>query len=599
MRRILVIDDEESIRFTFNSFLRKEGYEVVTAKDYDSAIQSISGGAPDLIFADIILGGHTGVDVLREVKNRGLGCPVIMITGEPNVETAAKSVRLGAFDYISKPIHKETLLRAANIALHHKALVDEKNQIEAEKEKYRYNLEAIFKSVQDAIVTVDTEMQIIEANEATKTICGVAHTELVGKRFDSVMTRCDKSCHKALKETLKTKNAVMDYGIECTHQNRPRQVVALITSPLMNRDNKFMGAVLVVRDVTRLADLEEELRVNELRKIFYKHTATTLADLGQELRERYRFHDLIGKSKKMQEIYKLLKDLADMETAVLITGESGTGKELVADALHHGGIRAGRPLVKVNCSALAENLLESELFGHVKGAFTDAIKDKTGRFQMANGGTILLDEIGDISPGIQLKLLRVLQEKEFEQVGDSTPVKVDVRVVATTHQDLREKVGLGEFRQDLYYRLKVIEIPLPPLRERREDIPLLVNHFCNLFNKRDNKNIVGISDEALNIFMRYPWQGNVRELEHAFEHAFVLCHGPTITVDHLPAEMINDTKDHGPPLKKIPARGRDAIVEALEKTGWNKSKAARLLGVSRQTLYRKIQDLEITRNGEA
>ena len=574
MHRILVIDDEESIRFTFKSFLGKKGYDVVTAKDYDSAIESISGGAPDLIFADIILGGHTGIDVLREVKNRGLGCPVIMITGEPNVETAAKSVRLGAFDYISKPIHKETLLRAAKMALHHKALVDEKDQIEAEKEKYRYNLEAIFKSVQDAIVTVDTEMQIIEANEATTTICSVGPRKLVGKRFDSVMTRCDKSCHKALEETLKTKNAVREYGIECKHQKRPRQVVALNSSPLMNRDNEFMGAVLVVRDVTRLADLERELK------------------------ERHKFQNLIGKSKNMQEIYRLLEDLADTETTVLITGESGTGKELVAEALHYGGIRSDKTLVKVNCSALAENLLESELFGHVKGAFTDAIKDKTGRFQMANGGTILLDEIGDVSPRIQLKLLRVLEDRGFERVGDSTPVKVDVRVIATTNQDLMGKVGLGEFRQDLYYRLKVIEVPLPPLRERREDLPLLVDHFCNLFNKRDNKNIVGISNQVRNIFMRYPWQGNVRELEHAIEHAFIVCHGSKITVDHLPAEIKSDTKDHGPPLKKIPARGRDAIVEALEKTGWNKSKAARLLGVSRQTLYRKIQDLEITGNAQ-
>jgi PAS domain S-box-containing protein len=476
---------------------------------------------------------------------------------------------LGAFDYISKPMHKETLIRAARMALHHKALVDEKDQIEDEKEKYRYNLEAIFKSVQDAIVTVDTDMQVIEANEATETICGHAARELVGKRFDSVMTRCDKTCHKALEETLKKKSAVREDGIECKHQDRPRQVVALNGSPLMNRDNKFVGAVLVVRDVTRLADLERELK------------------------ERYNFQNLVGKSKKMQEIYRLLEDLADTETTVLITGESGTGKELVAEALHYGGIHSANPLVKVNCSALAESLLESELFGHVKGAFTDAIKDKTGRFEVANGGTMLLDEIGDISPRIQLKLLRVLEEKEFERVGDSTPVKVDVRVIATTNQDLTEKVGLGEFRQDLYYRLKVIEIPLPPLRERREDIPLLVDHFRNLFNKRYNKNIVGVSDEVRNIFMHYPWSGNVRELEHAIEHAFILCHGPTITVDHLPVEIKSDSRDRGAFLKKIPANGRDAIVQALEKTGWNKARAARMLGVSRQTIYRKIQEFGI------
>jgi two-component system response regulator HydG len=574
MPKILVIDDEESIRFTFKLFLGKEGHEVVTAQDYDSAIESISSEAPDLIFADIVLGGRTGIDVLEEVRHKGLRCPVILITGEPNVETAAKSVRLGAFDYISKPIYKETLLRAANMALHHKTLLDEKDRIETEKERYRYNLEAIFKSVQDAIVTVDTEMRIIEANEATKNICGIPPQKLVGKRFDSIMTWCDKLCHKALEETLKTKNAVREHGIECKHQNRPRQVVALNSSPLMNRDNGFMGAVLVVRDVTRLTDLERVLK------------------------ERHKFQNLIGKSKKMQEIYRLLEDLTDTETTVLITGESGTGKELVAEALHYRGIRSGRPLVKVNCSALAENLLESELFGHVKGAFTGAIKDKTGRFQMANGGTILLDEIGEISPAIQLKLLRVLEEKQFERVGDSAPVKVDVRVIAATNQDLKNRVRLGEFRQDLYYRLKIIEISLPPLRERREDIPLLVDHFCNSFNKRDNKNIVGLSHEVPNIFLHYPWPGNVRELEHAVEHAFILCHNSTITVDHLPDEIRNHTEDHGTRSKTRHARGRDAIVEALEKTGWNKARAARLLDISRQTVYRKIQEFGITDNAQ-
>ena len=572
MPKILVIDDEESIRFTFRSFLSKEGHEVITAQDYDSAIESIATGEPDLIFADIVLGGRTGIDVLQEVKHKELRCPIIMITGEPNVETAAKSVRLGAFDYISKPIYKETLLRAANMALHHKALVDEKDRIEAEKEKYRYNLEAIFKSVQDAIVTVDTEMCVIEANEAANSICSVAPKKLVGKRFDGIETRCNRLCHKALEETLKTRNAVRERGIECKHQDRPRQVVAANSLPLMNRDNQFMGAVLVIRDVTRIADLERVLE------------------------ERHKFQNLIGKSKKMQEIYRLLEDLTDTETTVLITGESGTGKELVAEALHYRGIRSGRPLVKVNCSALAENLLESELFGHVKGAFTGAIKDKTGRFQMANGGTILLDEIGEISPAIQLKLLRVLEEKQFERVGDSSPVKVDVRVIAATNRDLKTSVKLAEFRQDLYYRLKVIEISLPPLRERREDIPLLVDHFCNVFNKRDNKNIVGLSLDVRNIFMHYPWPGNVRELEHAVEHAFILCHDSTITVDHLPHEITNDAKDHGTPPKNRHARGREAILEALEKTGWNKARAARLLDISRQTIYRKIREFEISNN---
>jgi transcriptional regulator with PAS, ATPase and Fis domain len=300
----------------------------------------------------------------------------------------------------------------------------------------------------------------------------------------------------------------------------------------------------------------------------------------------------------MQEIYGLLEDLADLETTVLVTGESGTGKELVAKALHYSGRRAFKPFVMVNCSALAENLLESELFGHVKGAFTGAIRDKQGRFQAANGGTVLLDEIGDISPGIQLKLLRVLQEKEFERVGESNTLKVDVRVIASTNRDLKEKVRRGEFREDLYYRLKVVEITLPPLCQRLEDIPLLVDHFCNSFNKIFKKNIEGISIEVLNTFMNYPWPGNIRELEHAIEHGFVLCHGEIITLDHIPKEIRDYFRTEKHMLKEKAADEPQGILNALSKTDWNKAKAARLLGINRRTIYRKIYKFGLAKSSE-
>jgi len=569
--KILIIDDEEGIRISFQSFLSEEGHEVITAEDYDSAMKAITKNQIDLIFADIILSGYTGIDLLREVKNRDLRCPVIIITGEPTLETAAESVRLGAFDYLTKPVLKEALLHAAKFALDHKALADEKDQIEAEKERYRSNLEAIFRSVKDAIITVDKNMLVIEANKATKEICGIAPKEIFGKAFSDGLYECDKSCYGVLREVLKNEKTIKEYRAECRHQHRPKQVVELTSSPLLDWVGKFIGAVLVIRDITRLNNLERELR------------------------ERHQFHNIIGKSRKMQDIYRLLTDLADMETTVLITGETGTGKELVAKALHYSGGRALKQLVIVNCSALSENLLESELFGHIKGAFTGATRDKQGRFQAANGGTILLDEIGDISPMIQLKLLRVLQEKEFERVGESTPLKVDVRVIAATNRDLKEKVRLGEFREDLYYRLNVMQVELPPLRERLKDVPLLVDHFCDLFNRSFKKKIDGISEEVLRIFMSYPWPGNIRELEHAIEHAFVLCRGRTITVDHVPSEI----KEYAKIKKTIPEKSSietpQVLVEALDKTGWNKAKAARLLRISRQTLYRKIDKHRLTK----
>ena len=567
--KILVIDDEESIRFTFTTLLSRQGYEVVTAEDYEGALDVISEGPVDLIFADIVLGGYTGIDILAQVKNRGLRCPVVIITGEPNVETAADSVRLGAFDYIPKPIRKETLIRVSNMALHHKALSDEKYVLETEKEKYRLNLEAIFRSVKDAIVTVDTEMRLLQANDAIEGICGVRPGDTIGKRFVDVCHSCNRSCHEVVRETLKGEKTVTDCRLECRPPRRPRQVVMLTSSPLMDPDGEFLGAVLVIKDITRLADLERELK------------------------DRHEFHHIVGKSSKMQDIYRLLEDLADTDTTVLITGESGTGKELVAKALHYTGVRATGPLITVNCSALAENLLESELFGHVKGAFTGAVQDKVGRFQAAHGGTIFLDEIGEISPRIQLRLLRVLEEKEFERVGDSAPLKVDVRVIASSNRDLKEMVRLGEFRQDLYYRLKVVELRLPPLRERLEDIPLLVERFRASYNRNFKKNIDGISEQVQRIFLEYPWPGNVRELEHAMEHAFILCRGHTIKVDHLPSDIKEHAATKRRPADKAIGTEAQEFLQALEQTGWNKAEAARLLGVSRQTIYRKIVEYKL------
>jgi len=447
--------------------------------------------------------------------------------------------------------------------------VIENKRFEEELERHRSRLESIFSSVQDAIITVDTEMNVIEANKAAEKICGF---QLVtGQPFSECTTQCDRSCLAILKETLRSQKTIQDYQIECGHRDRTKLIAMVNSSPLLDSAGSFMGVVLVIRDITRLTHLEEELK------------------------ERHHFQNIIGKSEKMQKVYYLLKMLTNQTTTVLITGDSGTGKEMAAKALHYGGSRANAPFVAVNCSALSENLLESELFGHVKGAFTGAERDKVGRFEAADGGTILLDEIGDISPLIQLKLLRVLQEKEFDRVGESNPRKVDVRVLASTNRNLKEAIRTRNFREDLYYRLNVIEIHIPPLRERYEDIPLLINHFCEVFQKSYVKNINSVSDEVLQSFMNYSWPGNVRELEHAIERAFVLCRDQTIQLAHIPAEIRNYAH-----LAKRAAEIRtsddpEAIRSALEMTGWNISKAARQLGISRWTMYRRFQKYNISR----
>ncbi|KPJ98728.1 MAG: Fis family transcriptional regulator [Nitrospira bacterium SG8_35_4] len=559
--KILVVDDEESIRFTFESFLKDEGYDVVTAKDYHEAVQKISETGFDLIFADIILGGKTGIDLLRKLKKENYTCPVVMITGYPNIDTATDAVRLGAFDYISKPVRPDTLLHTTTMALQHKALYDENEQI-------RSNLEAIFRSVKDAIITVDKDLTLLEVNRAAQDICGISRKN-IGMPFKAFRTHCKGKCLDLLEKTIRSKQSVELYRTECKIDNDPPQVVTITATPLLDRSGLFSGSVLVIRDETRLNTLERNLK------------------------ERHDFRNIIGQNRKMQDIYSLIEDLSHVQTTVLITGESGTGKELVADAIHYSGDRSSNPIVKVNCSALSENLLESELFGHVKGAFTSADRDKIGRFQKADGGTIFLDEIGEISQRMQLRLLRVLQDKVIERVGDSTPFKVDVRVIAATNQDLSRRVKEGDFREDLYYRLKVVEVALPPLRERKDDIPLMIDHFLQKLNHKFNKQIEAVSEEVLNTFMNYDWPGNVRELEHALEHAFIICRQDTITADHLPKNANLFSSDTPSSLNEKDSESA-IIIQALKRSGWNKSKAARLLGVNVRTIYRKMEKYNIT-----
>ena len=492
----------------------------------------------------------------------------VFVTGVPN--------KGFAYQIISKNGNKRFIENSISLMKNSQGLpigfrsvvrdVTSKKRIEKELSNHRGRLAAIFSSVRDAIITVDTNMVVIEVNKSVKKLCGVGCEEMTGKVLTSVPGHCTQSCHKLIKETLERKKNINEFRIECSSL----QVAVVNSTPLLDQDGNFIGGVLVIRDITRLNHLEKELK------------------------ERHNFHDIIGKNIRMQEIYGLLEDLSNIETTVLVTGESGTGKELIAKAIHNCGNRAFEPFIALNCSALTESLLESELFGHVKGAFTGAIKDHEGRFKAADDGTILLDEIGDISPRIQLKLLRILQEKEFERVGDSTPIKVDVRVVACTNRNLEEMVKNGQFREDLYYRLKVVEIKLPPLRERLDDVPLLVNHFCKLLNKRFKKNIEGISDEVLRAFMNYTWPGNIRELEHAVESGFIICRDHLIQLSHLPSQIKAYSKAGMPVSKKSPDEGAKEILLTLKKTDWNKAKAARLLGIDRTTLYRRIRKYKIS-----
>jgi len=579
---ILIVDDEASIRLTFEMFLAREGYgPIVTASTMQEALLAIQEHSFDLIISDIVLEGERGTDLLRRIREAGIECPVVMITGFPNLDTAAEAVRHGAFDYISKPVNKETLLKFVRQALQHWKLKNEKKRLLLENEKFKRYLEAIFSSVRDAIITVDNQMNIVQLNDTAKKWLNFSASVNEGTvNLQKCSGEMAKVCLQDALQVLSNREEVCEHQVECKKQDGNIRIISLNAAPLEDGDDEFDGVVIVARDITLPAP-----------------TAET--------NSRNKFHGYVGSSEVMQDVYNLIENVGKVDTAVLITGESGTGKELAAEALHAESQRYNFALVKVDCAAMPEELLESELFGHTKGAFTGADKSREGRLLQAHKGTLFLDEIGDITPRMQLRLLRFLQEQTFTPVGQNDPIQVDVRIIAATNVDFIKKVREGEFREDLYYRLKVVEVKLPPLRDRKGGIPILVHHFLSLFREKLGRNIHRISDQAMEALSRYTWPGNVRELRHVIERACVLCDGPTISVDHFPEEIrkpeFQQTTPNAPPPIQFPSVSplppyiseEDEIIDVLKRARGNKSKAARMLKIDRSTLYRKMQRIGI------
>ena len=576
---ILIVDDEASIRLTFEMFLAREGYgPITTASTLTEALAAIKEHEFDLIISDIVLEGERGTDLLHKIRSSGIECPVVMVTGFPNLDTAAEAVRYGAFDYISKPVNKETLLKFVRQALKHWQLENEKKKLLQENEKFKRYLETIFSSVRDAIITINNEMQIVQLNETAKQWLQYSEFEKLTD-LESYQNQMGKACLYDAKQVLGTRKVVKEHQVECRKSDGNTRIISLNAAPLEDGFDEFDGVVIVARDIS-----------------------LTTPETGSNLRNT--FHGYIGSSQVMQDVYNLIENVGKVDTAVLVTGESGTGKELAAEALHAESERHDMPLIKVDCASIPEELLESELFGHKKGAFTGADRDRPGRLIQADNGTLFLDEIGDISPRMQLRLLRFLQEKTFTPLGQDSPVQVDVRIIAATNADFTEKVKNGSFREDLYYRLKVVEIKLPPLRDRMGSLPLLIHHFLSLFRKKLKRNIHGISDQAMEALAQYSWPGNVRELRHIIERACVLCKGSTISLDHFPEE-IQEPVSHTPQQTKTETQTvpgitlfpylseKDEIIDILKRAHGNKSKAARLLKIDRSTLYRKMQRLGI------
>jgi two-component system response regulator AtoC len=454
-KRVLIVDDEENFRHMLSVILVKEGYEVETAPNGDEALKKVIASPFDQVLCDIRMPRMDGLEFLREMRKKGAEVITIMMSAYGTVDIAIEAMKLGAYDYISKPF-------------------------------------------------------------------------------------------------------------------KPDEIILTL----------------------RKAEEREQLRrENQL--------------LRKEIAREYSFENIVSKNEKMQKIFDVIKKVAQYRSTVLITGESGTGKELVARALHYNSERSQNPFMPVNCGAIPENLLESELFGHVKGAFTDAIRTKKGLFEEADGGTLFLDEIGELPGQLQVKLLRVLQDVEIRKIGESKSIQIDVRIVAATVKDLQKEVNEGRFREDLFYRLNVLPIHIPPLRERKEDIPLLIKHFIGKYNQILNKNVADIDHSGLEALMNYKWYGNVRELENTIERAIVLCDRNYIQLENLPVEIQNFKEESQPePMpdeeysikKASKSLEMNLIKKALSKTKGNHTHAARLLEISHRALLYKIKEYGIAEN---
>lgn len=425
----------------------------------------------------------------------------------------------------------------------------------------------IFNSISDGVFTVDRNCVITSFNRSAERITGFARSEAIGKHcFDIFRTEiCHRQC--ALKDTLKTHNPVRNSRVKIITRDGRDVPIQITTTMLKDDEGNLIGAVEFFRDISEIEHLRKSLEQK-----------STLADIVSVNR---RMHELIG----------LLPDVALAECNVLIQGPSGSGKELFAQVIHNLSPRCYGPYIRINCAALPATLLESELFGYEKGAFTDAKRDKPGQFALAAGGTLLLDEISEMDIALQVKLLRVLNNGEYRPLGSTRTFHTDARIIAATNADLESAIAEGTFRRDLYYRINVVNIGIPPLCERPEDIPLLVDHFLVAFRKKSGKPIERIAPEALALLRRHPLPGNVRELENAIEHAFVMCHGSEIKPEHLPPHIAAEAVC--PNGNSHTTEEKDLILEALKRYRGNRSKAAAEMGMHRSTLWRKMKTLGI------
>jgi PAS domain S-box-containing protein len=629
---LLIVDDDLNVRQTMEAFLTREGYEVRCAPNGEMALMFAHEDPPELILLDIRLPDLDGFQVCRRLKEdkKTRDIPVIFISALDEVVEKVKGFAAGGLDYVTKPFQSEELLARVETHLALKRLqiqVEAQNaRLEQEIIKSRRTEEQIkqaaeewrttFDSITDLVSIHDKDFQIVRANQAFAAAFGMEIKAVLGKKCFEIIHGTEEPWPQCPhRQTLVSGKPVTEEFFE----PRLGKYLQVSASPIWNSQNEATGSVHIVKDVTERKRAEEALQKahDELEERVKERTAE-LAGAKEQLQERFEeieqlkqrlereniylqeeikllveHTEIVGQSTVMRKVLAQAQQVAQTDSMVLLLGETGTGKELLARGIHRMSSRKDRPLVTVNCASLPPTLIESELFGRERGAYTGALTKMVGRFEVADGSTLFLDEIGELSLDLQSKLLRVLEEGKFERLGSTKTLHVNVRIIAATNLDLAQEVKEGRFRKDLYYRLNVFPIVIPPLRERPDDIPLLVWAFVREFQKRMGKEIESIPRKSIDALQAYPWPGNVRELRNVIERAMIVSSGKTL-VAQVPKLASSETEDT-PSLEDTERRH---IVSVLERTGWRvagKAGAAEILGLNRSTLLSKMKKLGIRR----
>ena len=579
-----MISDEDEMKTLQNiekEFFAPDGIMVINYSGqviaFDEAAQRLTGCAPDSLILKSYkqLFGETGF--AQEVILNALSGGEVY-TNIPLDFTCAKGKHLNFLTSIS-PINQPgqgiiaivlVFRNTAEMVSLFKAYQEKSHEILDEKNK----LNAIFNSRWEGTFTIDKDWSITSFNRAAERITGYPAKTAVGMKCWDIFRSnlCRNGCH--METTISKQNPATSDELIIKTQDDRNIPVRVTSAPLYDGEHNFIGAVETFSDISEILNLR------------------------QLLDERFQYENVIGQSKAMQRIYQMIENVSQSDSTVLLTGESGTGKEVIARAIHKNSQRNKAPFMAVNCSAFAETLLESELFGHEKGAFTGAVRGKPGRFELAEKGTLFLDEIGDLSLPVQVKLLRVIENRQYERVGGTQTLTLKARIIAATHKNLEKEIAAGRFREDLFYRIHVINIPLPPLRERLDDLPHLISYFINKYQKQFKKNIKSVSPAAFKLFSNYDWPGNIRELENVLEHAFVVCHQEVIETEHLPERLWNALDQPTRPSKQavsgfLNRTEKQIIIDELKLHNGHRGKTAMALGMDKSTLWRKMKKFDL------